>query len=197
MCSDSSSRSCADIGTPQIISPSSAAKCKAWAALAGLRSRRRRARTGSAERKIRVLAQYGFSDMRSSQDVRTMLEFAKTEADRQAMTMLFARDQTVGRIPAAGRADRAGGGAPTRVRRHHDRPGLHRRRNRLQFDVDPLTGEQVQALVAQLPMTAPASSVAAMTPTLPCGRSLAVRGANGIFMVVSTVVAGQHAPSAH
>lgn len=51
--------------------------------------------------------------------------------------------------------------------------------------------------MAQPPITAPASSVAAMAPTLPGGRCLAIRSANGIFMVVSTVVAGQHAPPAH
>jgi hypothetical protein len=44
--------------------------------------------------------------------------------------------------------------------------------------------------MAQPPMTAPANSVAAMTLTLLGGRSLAICSANGIFMAVSSVVAG-------
>jgi hypothetical protein len=46
--------------------------------------------------------------------------------------------------------------------------------------------------MAQPPIIAPASSVAAMALTRPGGCSLAIRSANGIFMVASTVVAGHN-----
>jgi tripartite-type tricarboxylate transporter receptor subunit TctC len=46
-----------------------------------------------SEKKIKVLAQYGFKRYSELADVPTMLELAKSEADRQAMTMLFARTE--------------------------------------------------------------------------------------------------------
>jgi tripartite-type tricarboxylate transporter receptor subunit TctC len=46
-----------------------------------------------SERKIKVLAQYGLKRYSELADVPTMLEFAKSDADRQAMTMLFARTE--------------------------------------------------------------------------------------------------------
>jgi tripartite-type tricarboxylate transporter receptor subunit TctC len=101
-----------------------------------------------------VLAQYGFKRHAELKDVPTMLEFAKTEADRQAMTMLFARteygrpyflppDVPIERVAALRRAFDA-----TMID-----PAFIADANRLQFDVDPLTGEQVQALVAELAAT--------------------------------------------
>ena len=75
-----------------------------------------------------MLAQYGFKRYPELPDVPAMLELAKSEADRQAMTMLFARTE-YGRpyflppdVPAA-RVD----GAAARLRRHHEGPGLRRR----------------------------------------------------------------------
>jgi tripartite-type tricarboxylate transporter receptor subunit TctC len=44
-------------------------------------------------KKIRVLAQYGLTRHAELVDVPTMLEFARSDADRQAMTMLFARTE--------------------------------------------------------------------------------------------------------
>jgi tripartite-type tricarboxylate transporter receptor subunit TctC len=107
-----------------------------------------------SERKITVLAQYGFKRHAELTDVPTMLEFAKTEADRQAMTMLFARTEY-------GRPYFLPPGVPTErvaaLRRAFDAtmtdPSFIADANRLQFDVDPLTGEQVQALVAELAAT--------------------------------------------
>src|SRR5215468_4905071 len=46
-----------------------------------------------SERKIRVLAQYGFQRAAELANVPTVLEFAKSPADRQAMKMLFARTE--------------------------------------------------------------------------------------------------------
>src|SRR6185436_1105417 len=107
-----------------------------------------------SERKIRVLAQYGFERHAELKDVPTMLEFAKTEADRQAMTMLFARTE-FGRpyfLPPDVPMERVAA-----LRRAFDAtmidPAFIADANRLQFDVDPLTGEQVQALVAELAAT--------------------------------------------
>ena len=45
------------------------------------------------EKKIKVIAQYGLKRHAELADVPTMLELARTDADRQAMTMLFARTE--------------------------------------------------------------------------------------------------------
>jgi len=83
-----------------------------------------------------------------------MLELARSDADRQAMTMLFARTE-YGRpyflppdVPA---------GRVTALRRAFDAtmrdPAFIAEAAKLDFDVDPLTGEQVQALVGELAAT--------------------------------------------
>jgi tripartite-type tricarboxylate transporter receptor subunit TctC len=107
-----------------------------------------------SERKIKVLAQYGLKRHSELADVATMLEFAKSDADRQAMTMLFARTE-YGRpyfLPPDVPIDRVAA-----LRRAFDAtmkdPAFVAEAAKLQFDVDPLTGEQVQALVAQLAAT--------------------------------------------
>src|SRR5216684_1585139 len=46
-----------------------------------------------SENKIKVLAQYGFKRYAELPDVPSMFELAKSDADRQAMTMLFARTE--------------------------------------------------------------------------------------------------------
>jgi tripartite-type tricarboxylate transporter receptor subunit TctC len=107
-----------------------------------------------SERKIKVLAQYGFKRYAELSDVPTMLEFAKSEADRQAMAMLFARTE-YGRpyfLPPDVPMERVAA-----LRRAFDAtmtdPAFIADAARLQFDVDPLTGEQVQALVGELAAT--------------------------------------------
>jgi tripartite-type tricarboxylate transporter receptor subunit TctC len=107
-----------------------------------------------AEKKIRVLAQYGLARYPELADVPTMLELAKSDADRQAMTMLFARTE-YGRpyfLPPDVPAERV-----TALRRAFDATmrdaAFIADAAKLQFDVDPLTGEQVQALVGQLAAT--------------------------------------------
>jgi tripartite-type tricarboxylate transporter receptor subunit TctC len=107
-----------------------------------------------SDRKIRVLAQYGLKRYPELPDVPAMLELARSDADREAMMMLFARTE-YGRpyflppdVPQA---------RVTALRRAFDAtmkdPAFIADAARLQFEVDPLTGEQVQALVAQLTAT--------------------------------------------
>ena len=107
-----------------------------------------------SERKIKVLAQYGLKRYSELADVPTMLELAKSDADRQAMTMLFARTE-YGRpyfLPPDVPVERVAA-----LRRAFDGtmkdPAFVAEAAKLQFDVDPLTGEQVQALVVQLAAT--------------------------------------------
>jgi tripartite-type tricarboxylate transporter receptor subunit TctC len=107
-----------------------------------------------SEKKITVLAQYGLQRHSELADVPTMLELAKSDIDRQAMTMLFARTE-YGRpyfLPPDVPAERVAA-----LRRAFDATmrdeAFIAEAAKLQFDVDPLTGEQVQALVAQLAAT--------------------------------------------
>ena len=105
-------------------------------------------------KKIKVLAQYGLKRYPELAEVPTMLELAESEADRQAMTMLFARTE-YGRpyfLPPDVPAERVAA-----LRRAFDAtmkdPAFMAEAAKLQFDVDPLTGEQVQALVGELAAT--------------------------------------------
>jgi tripartite-type tricarboxylate transporter receptor subunit TctC len=105
-------------------------------------------------KKIRVLAQYGLTRHAELADVPTMLEFARSDADRQAMTMLFARTE-YGRpyfLPPDVPPERVAA-----LRRAFDAtmrdPAFIAEAAKLEFDIDPLTGEQVQALVGELAAT--------------------------------------------
>ncbi len=105
-------------------------------------------------KKIKVLAQYGLKRYPELAEVPTMLELAASEADRQAMTMLFARTE-YGRpyfVPPEVPAERVAA-----LRRAFDAtmkdPAFRAEAAKLQLDVDPLTGEQVQALVGGLAAT--------------------------------------------
>jgi len=107
-----------------------------------------------SEKKIKVLAQYGLKRYTDLAEVPTMLELARSDADRQAMTMLFARTE-YGRpyfLPPDVPAERV-----TALRRAFDAtmrdPAFIAEAAKLDFDVDPLTGEQVQALVGELAAT--------------------------------------------
>jgi tripartite-type tricarboxylate transporter receptor subunit TctC len=109
-----------------------------------------------SEKKIKVLVQYGLKRYSELPDVPTMFELAMSEADRQAMAMLFARTE-YGRpyfLPPDVPAERV-----TALRRAFDAtmkdPAFVAEAGKLQFEVDPLTGEAVQALVAQLAATPP------------------------------------------
>jgi len=113
-----------------------------------------------AEKKIKVIAQYGLKRHADLAEVPSMLELAKSEADRRALLMLFSRSE-YGRpyflppeVPAARVAA---------LRRAFDAtmrdPAFVADAARLQLDVDPMSGEQVQALVGELTRT-PADVVA-------------------------------------
>jgi tripartite-type tricarboxylate transporter receptor subunit TctC len=108
------------------------------------------------DKKIKVLAQFGFKRYSELADVPTMLEFAKTDADRAAMRMLFARTE-YGRpyfLPPDVPADRV-----QALRRAFDAtmkdPAFLAEAPKLQLDVSPMTGEEVQALVGELARTPP------------------------------------------
>jgi tripartite-type tricarboxylate transporter receptor subunit TctC len=107
-----------------------------------------------AEKKIKVIAQYGLHRDPELPDAPTMLELAKTDADRQALTMMFARTE-YGR-PYFAPPDVP----PARVealRRAFDAtmkdPDFVADAAQLQLDLSPATGEEVQALVAKLAAT--------------------------------------------
>ena len=108
------------------------------------------------ERKIKVIAQYGLERHPDLAEVPTMLELAKSDPDRQAMTMLFARTE-YGRpyflppeVPAA---------RVEALRRAFDAtmrdPAFVSDAAKLQLEIDPMTGEAVQALVGDLAATPP------------------------------------------
>ena len=109
-----------------------------------------------ADKKIKVIAQYGLKRHPELADVPSMLELATRDADRQALVMLVGRTE-YGRpyflppdVPAA---------RVQALRRAFDaamkEPGLIADAARLQLEIDPMTGEQVQELVAQLSRTPP------------------------------------------
>ncbi len=108
------------------------------------------------EKKIKVIAQYGFKRSPDLPDVPSVFEAAKSDADRQAMRMLFARTE-YGRpyfLPPDVPRERV-----TALRRAFDAtmkdPGFLAEAEKLQLDVSPMTGEEVQALVGDLAKTPP------------------------------------------
>jgi tripartite-type tricarboxylate transporter receptor subunit TctC len=124
-----------------------------------------------ADKKITVIAQYGLHRDPDLAAAPTMLELAKTDADRQALTMMFARTE-YGRpyfvppdVP------------PARVealRRAFDAtmkdPAFIADAAQLQLELSPITGEEVQALVAKLAVTPAEISArvrAALDPSSP------------------------------
>ncbi len=109
-----------------------------------------------AEKKIKVIAQYGLKRHAELADVPSMLELAMRDADRQALSMIVGRTE-YGRpyflppdVPAA---------RVQALRRAFDatmkEPGMIADAAKLQLEIDPMSGEQVQALVAQLSRTPP------------------------------------------
>jgi tripartite-type tricarboxylate transporter receptor subunit TctC len=110
-----------------------------------------------SEKKIRVLAQFGIRRHPELADIPNMLELAEREPDRQALTLMFAR-QEYGRpyfLPPGVPGERVHA-----LRRAFDAtmkdPAFLADASRLGLDVDPMTGEEVQALVAQLSSLPPA-----------------------------------------
>ncbi len=113
-----------------------------------------------AEKKIRILAQWALKKNPELGDVPFFFDLAKTDAERAALRMMLARLE-YGRpfflppnVPAA-RVDA--------LRRAFDAtmkdPAYLAEADKLKIEVDPLTGEQVAALVEQVSRT-PAETVA-------------------------------------
>jgi tripartite-type tricarboxylate transporter receptor subunit TctC len=108
------------------------------------------------EKKIKVIAQFGLARSRRLADVPLMIDLAKTPRDRQALAMLFGRTE-YGRpyfLPPGVPADRV-----EALRRAFDATmkddGFIADATRIGFELDPLSGEKVQALVAELAGTPP------------------------------------------
>jgi tripartite-type tricarboxylate transporter receptor subunit TctC len=107
-----------------------------------------------ADRKITVIAQYGLRRDPELGDVPTMTEVAKSEADRKALTVMFARTQY-------GRPYFAPPDVPAprieALRRAFDAtmrdPGFVADATQLQLELSPMTGEEVQALVGEIAAT--------------------------------------------
>lgn len=106
------------------------------------------------EKKIKVIAQYGFERHPDLPEVPTVLELAKNEFDRQALRILFSRqeygrpyflppDIPMPRLQAMRRAFDA------TMRDAHFIADVAK----LQLDVDPMTGEDMQTLVSGLAST--------------------------------------------
>jgi tripartite-type tricarboxylate transporter receptor subunit TctC len=108
------------------------------------------------EKKIKMIAQFGFTRSRILPDVPLMIDLAKTPADRQALALLFGRTE-YGRpyfLPPDVPADRV-----EALRRAFDATmkdqSFTADAAKIGFEVDPLSGEQVQASVAALAETPP------------------------------------------
>jgi tripartite-type tricarboxylate transporter receptor subunit TctC len=113
-----------------------------------------------AEKKIILLMQWGLKKNPELADVPLVMEMAKTDADRQALELALARLE-FGRpffLPPNVPADRV-----EALRRGFDATvkdaGFLADAEKSKIEVDPLTGEQVAALVAQVSRT-PAETVA-------------------------------------
>jgi tripartite-type tricarboxylate transporter receptor subunit TctC len=107
-----------------------------------------------AERKIKVIAQYGLRRDPELAEAPTMLELVRSDADRQALTMMFARteygrpyfvppDVPPARVEALRRAFDA-------TMKDKD---FIADAAQLQLELSPSTGEEVQALVGRLAAT--------------------------------------------
>jgi tripartite-type tricarboxylate transporter receptor subunit TctC len=118
------------------------------------------------DKKIKIIAQFGLARSHILPDVPLMLDLAKSEADRQALMMLFGRTEY-------GRPYFLPPGVPTErveaLRRAFDATmkdeGFAAEAAKIGFAIDPLAGEQVQALVAAL-ATTPADVVARVRAAL-------------------------------
>jgi tripartite-type tricarboxylate transporter receptor subunit TctC len=119
-----------------------------------------------ADKKIKIIAQFGLEHSRIFPDVPLMIDLARTPADREALAMLFGRTE-YGRpyfLPPDVPADRVDA-----LRRAFDATMRDKSfaadAAKIGFEVDPLSGEQVQELVGALART-PADVVARVRAAL-------------------------------
>ncbi len=108
------------------------------------------------EKKIKLIAQFGFQRSNELANVPLMLDLAKSTRDRQALSMLFARTE-YGRpyfLPPDVPPERV-----EALRRAFDATmqdkGFIADAAKIGLEPDPMRGEQVQALVADLANTSP------------------------------------------
>jgi tripartite-type tricarboxylate transporter receptor subunit TctC len=104
-----------------------------------------------ADKEVKVIAQFGLQRSATLPDVPLVLDLAKSPADRRALGMLFSRTE-IGRplfLPPGVPADRV-----EALRHAFDATmkdeGFLAEARKIGLDIDPLTGEQVQKLVAEL-----------------------------------------------
>ncbi|HVY56637.1 MAG TPA: tripartite tricarboxylate transporter substrate-binding protein [Xanthobacteraceae bacterium] len=109
-----------------------------------------------ADKKIKVIAQWALRNNPELPHVPNMLDLAKTDADRDALRLVMAR-LDVGRpffLPPNVPKDRV-----EALRRAFDAtlkdPDYLAEAQKLKIDVDPLTGEELTALIEQVSRTAP------------------------------------------
>jgi tripartite-type tricarboxylate transporter receptor subunit TctC len=119
-----------------------------------------------ADKEVKVIAQFGLHQSAILPDVPLMIDLARTPADRRALALLFSRTE-IGRplfLPPGVPANRV-----EALRRAFDATMKDKAfladAKKLGLDVDPLTGEQVQKLVADLAST-PADTVARVRAAL-------------------------------
>jgi tripartite-type tricarboxylate transporter receptor subunit TctC len=110
-----------------------------------------------ADKEVKVIAQFGLQRSALLPDVPLVIDLAKSPGDRQALAMLFSRTD-IGRplfLPPDVPGDRVDA-----LRRAFDATmkdaGFLADAKQIGLDIDPLTGEQVQKLVADLATTPPA-----------------------------------------
>ncbi|MGH6670993.1 MAG: Bug family tripartite tricarboxylate transporter substrate binding protein [Xanthobacteraceae bacterium] len=110
-----------------------------------------------AEKKVKVIAQFGLQRSAILPGVPLIIDLAKSPEDRRALAMLFSRTD-IGRpffLPPDVPTDRV-----EALRRAFDATmkdaGFLAEARKIGLDIDPLTGEQVQNLVADLANTPPA-----------------------------------------
>jgi tripartite-type tricarboxylate transporter receptor subunit TctC len=104
-----------------------------------------------ADKKIKVIAQYGLKRHPDLADVPSMLELAKSDADRRALMLMFARTE-YGRpyfLPPEVPSARVAALRQAFAETMRD-PGFIADAARFQLDVDPMTGEELQSLIAEL-----------------------------------------------
>ena len=109
-----------------------------------------------ADKKITVIAQYGLKRHPALAGVPSMLELAQSDADRRAMTVLFARTE-YGRpyfLPPGVPPERVAALRRAFDATMHD-TAFVADAAKLELDVDPMTGEELQSLIAELGRTPP------------------------------------------
>ena len=108
------------------------------------------------DKKIKVIAQYGLRRHTQLPDVPNVLDLATSDADRRALTTLFARTE-YGRpyfLPPEVPAARVSALRRAFAATMRD-PAFIADAAKLQLEIDPMTGEELQGLIGELGRTPP------------------------------------------